>query len=113
MRRSRIKPANPERLAKRRELQFGDAAELVRWMPCRIPGCRIGPPCDPHHEPSRAAGGTAVDLMPLCHPHHIEVHAVGRRTFERAHGIDLLEEVRLTAAAVAGRLRRNGGHPKK
>ena len=109
MKRSRIRPVNPERQERRREIQFGAEAEIVRWMPCRVPGCRGGPPCDPHHEPSRAAGGTAKDLIPLCHQHHLEVHAAGRRTFETAYGINLREETELTAAAVAGHLRRNGG----
>ena len=109
MRRSRIKLVNPERQERRREIQFGQAAEIVRWMPCRVPGCRSGPPSDPHHDPSRAAGGTSSDLLPLCHQHHLEVHAAGCKTFEAAYGINLREEAELTATAVAGRLRRNGG----
>ena len=103
MKRSRIKPANPERLAKRRELQFGDAAELVRWMPCCVPACIARLPSDPHHAKSRGAGGTSADLVPLCHPHHVEIHAVGRRTFERAHGVELATEAERIAGMLESR----------
>jgi hypothetical protein len=95
-----MKRANPERLAKRRAEQFGDAGEEIRWMPCCVPSC-IGPlPSDPHHAKSRGAGGTSRDLVPLCHPHHVEIHAIGRRTFESRHRVDLAAE----AQRIAGML---------
>lgn len=101
MKRSPIRRVNPERAEKRREEQFGEEAEVVRWMPCCLPRCRARPPSDPHHARSRAAGGGKKDLVPLCHPHHVEVHAVGRKTFEAAYGIDLRTAAAMTAAAVA------------
>jgi hypothetical protein len=101
VKRSPIRRVNPERAEKRREEQFGEEAEVVRWMPCCLPRCRARPPSDPHHARSRAAGGGKKDLVPLCHPHHVEVHAVGRKTFEAAYGIDLRTAAAMTAAAVA------------
>jgi hypothetical protein len=111
LKRSPLRRVNPERAAKRREEQFGPEAEVVRWMNCCLPRCRARPPSDPHHVRSRGAGGTAKDLVPLCHAHHVEVHAAGRRTFEEAHGVDLRTVAALTAASVAVVLRRNGGEP--
>ncbi len=51
---------------------------LVRQLPCCIPGCRRGPPNDPHHlkhgpaKPERAYGRKATDrrVIPACRVHH-------------------------------------------
>jgi hypothetical protein len=39
-------------------------------------------------------------VIPLCHPHHLEQHAVGEQTFARRHGLDLkAEAVRVWAGS--------------
>lgn len=86
-RRTRVKPSNPARKAKRHAEQFGEHAETIRALPCCV--CGAPPPSDPHHSRSRGAGGTAADLVPMCRAHHREAHDAGRLTFERRHSIDL------------------------
>jgi hypothetical protein len=76
--------------------------ELRAWIhkrPCAVPGCMdallqgmFWPQyrSDVAHVRSRGAGGLDHrNVVPLCHTHHCEQHAVGRRTFERRHNIDL------------------------
>jgi hypothetical protein len=115
LKRTPMKRENTERAAKRRAEAFGEQAELCRWIACvacrqeqfpeMTPGdwglhaklslieharCRIMPPrCDPHHEPTRAAGGKDKDTVPLCREHHDERHRIGRAAFEAKHGVDL------------------------
>lgn len=50
-------------------------------------GCRPMHP-EPHHEPSRGAGGTDRDTVPLCHAHHMERHRVGPEFWGR-YGLDV------------------------
>ena len=45
----------------------------------------------PHHVRTRGAGGKDVgNVVPLCGDHHGGLHAVGRGTFEKLHGVDLV-----------------------
>jgi hypothetical protein len=103
LKRSRIRPVNPERRERRRESQFGDHAERVRSLPCLVPGCREVP-VHAAHVRSRAAGGSAADLVPLCWRHHREQHDRGVRTFERIYGVDL--------AAIAAELADDAGRDR-
>jgi hypothetical protein len=84
-RKTPLKP-NQRRKAERFQLAFGDKGEWVRQMNCVVCG-RL--PSVAAHVKSRGAGGTAKDLVPLCPNHHFEQHAVGIRTFDRLHDIDL------------------------
>jgi len=85
-----MRRSNPERRARALAEAFGDQAARCRASACCVPCCSAGPPCDPHHEPTRASGGRDADTVPLCRPHHEERHRTGVKTFQRAHGIDLL-----------------------
>lgn len=80
------------RAAARHERQFGGPKrDWIALLGCIVPRCGRSP-CDPHHATSRGAGGDAADLVPLCHYHHHEGHAVGWRTFEARHVVDLEQE---------------------
>jgi hypothetical protein len=66
---------------------FGEKAKFVRTLPCLVCGATPSQAC---HAKSRGAGGTSEHLVPMCPPHHREQHDVGIRTFEAAHGVDLM-----------------------
>ncbi len=82
-----IRRRNPKRAKKRQEQAYGDKAKYIRSLPCCV--CHKPGPSDPHHYPTRAAGGTSKDLVPLCREHHREFHDTGADTFQRRHYIDL------------------------
>ena len=111
LKRTPMKRENTERAAKRRAEAFGEQAEACRLLPCvacwatddrlgawefvmsdalhpdRV--CLVFGNSDPHHEPTRAAGGKDKDTVPLCRAHHDERHRIGRAAFEAKHGVDL------------------------
>jgi hypothetical protein len=92
LKRSRLKPRNPDRAAAERLRDFGPQAEWMRDLPCSTCGAR--PPSVPSHVGrSRGAGGTRDDLAPQCSACHEAVHR-GRLTFERERGVDLAELAR-------------------
>ena len=82
---------NPERLKRRRDLQFGPKAEWIRTLPCAT--CKAPTPSDPSHVRSRGAGGTAADLIPQCRACHRQLHDRGRWTFEKEMSVNLVELV--------------------
>lgn len=86
-RRTAVKKRNAKRLRETRARQFGPHAERVRALPCCACGAR--PPSQPHHVKSRGAGGTWRDLVPLCGYCHLIIHAIGAKSFGRAHNVDL------------------------
>jgi len=88
-RRSFLHAVNPERKAKLYERNYGEKADWIRSLPCLVCGAR---PCDAAHVKSRGAGGTSADLVPLCHAHHMEQHAIGVCTFEARYDVDLTLE---------------------
>jgi hypothetical protein len=49
---------------------------------------------DAAHAASKGAGGTAEDVFPACHVHHMQQGTVGVRTFERLYGVSLAEAAR-------------------
>lgn len=95
--RTRLRQRNEERAAKLYKLQFGgplydgtpdtDYSERIRRMPCCVPGCCAKGKSDPHHVPTRGAGGIWSDQSPICPGHHDEAHLIGVSTFEVKHGI--------------------------
>lgn len=88
-RRTRLRRVNHARIRARRAVQFGAQAQLCRELPCLI--CGRGP-CDPHHVRSRGAGGRDEHTVPLCEEHHHEFHDIGRHSFDKRYGVDLLHE---------------------
>ena len=87
MKRTPMKRRNVKRSKKRYQEHFGDKAAFVRSHACCV--CDRPGPSDPHHHPSRGAGGTSADLVPLCRAHHNEFHRRGAETFQAEHGVDL------------------------
>jgi hypothetical protein len=96
------RPARVNRPRKSREwLRDFGSIERVLWInaqPCVV-GARYG--CGKrqnHHVVSRGAGGTYLDVVPLCEMHHGQLHQIGRASFERVYQIDLTK----CAVEVAG-----------
>jgi hypothetical protein len=63
----------------------------IRSLPCSVSGCKRND-VQAHHV--RKGAGTGIkpadgNCAPLCFHHHAEGHAVGWRTFEVKHGLDL------------------------
>lgn len=86
-----IPKVNAKRMAKRNARAFGDKADMLRTQPCVMHaygGCRG--PIQVHHTRSRGAGGSSAESIPLCLTHHSNLHLVGRQTFEKLHGVDLV-----------------------
>jgi hypothetical protein len=109
-RKGRVKPRNGKRKAEQFARNFGDEAEAVRAMPCRLsavmppqglgwdaPGCKGD--IVAAHVVSRGASGGRFDLIPLCQHHHDEQHAVGVETFAASYGLDLRAEADRVALA--------------
>lgn len=78
---------NEERLARRRAVDTAEQAALCRTLACCV--CRAPAPSDPHHHPSKAAGGKDKDCVPLCRFCHDQFHSDGIDTFEARHSINL------------------------
>lgn len=89
---SQVRRCNTARKARLRAVQFGEKRAWIVTLPCAVWNCQHeGYPIEPAHVKSRGAGGTSVDLVPICSVHHNEQHAVGISTFENRHDIDLSE----------------------
>lgn len=68
-----------------------ERVRFVARLPCRVPTCIRGPSQNAHAE----TGGTgrkadARTILPLCRHHHAQLHAMGRWTFEKTYGINLM-----------------------
>ncbi len=80
-RKTPLRRRNEERIARRRERDFGELAEFVRGLPCCA--CGDHAPSDPAHIKSRGAGGHAWNedgtgnIIPLCRACHTEQHSSG------------------------------------
>ena len=71
--------------------------ERVRRLPCCICRRSIGHSygsSEVHHWPTRGAGGTDEDGIPLCRTHHQEFHDMGQRSWQAKHGVTLADEKR-------------------
>lgn len=102
-----IKKRNAKRADLRRARDFGPQSELCRRCECVAcfaewfakhypedpPPTRVLEFTEPrgtvpHHIPSRGAGGTDADTVPLCTRHHDESHAIGQDSFWSRCGVD-------------------------
>lgn len=83
-----------------------DYMGLVAQMPCAICGRW---PVEVHHRRTGVGAGRRAsdfETIPLCTEHHrgnAGLHGMGRRAWERAHGITELELLARTALAVEAR----------
>jgi hypothetical protein len=97
---------NRKRAAKRKAECFAEQAETCRRLPCCV--CLFAPwdalpveltkaasrgelprISEPHHIPSRRAGGLDKDCVPLCFSHHREFHNSGEQSFGERYNVDL------------------------
>lgn len=78
---------------------------FVQGLPCVR--CGKGP-CANHHEPTKATGGTYLDLSPVCHPCHNWRHNIGVITFWKSVGVTYEESNAATEAAWLGYVERAG-----
>lgn len=102
-RKTGVRQRNPERLAKRRAIEFGPQAERCRYLRCCA--CGSKGQSDPAHLRSRGAGGRdRGNVVPLCRPCHDAQHTEGIRTFQRRRGLDLVA----VAWAIAAQLEAEG-----
>lgn len=91
MKRTRIRPRNPERAAKLRAEQFGDRSRdiAVASIPCacmgKHPAC-TGGWSEPSHVVSRGAGGKLEHVLPMSDGCHRAWHQHGRATWLRTVG---------------------------
>ena len=79
--------------------QFGSKARLtkIQEMPCLVHSHGRRSACPSRglqfsqaaHARSRGAGGTARDIVPLCHICHTRQHAQGIKTFQLDSALDL------------------------
>lgn len=92
IRKTRMKPVNPERKAVRHEESFGPAgfADWIRSLGCSVPAC-ASQQIEVAHARSRGAGGDWTETLPLCSNHHRLSHNRGVQTFETRFGFRLLD----------------------
>lgn len=90
MKRSRLKPVNPERRAETHAVAFGAKGTWIRAHPCIVHGCWRHP-IHAAHAIARGRGSAKGDkrhLVPLCWLHHREAgeyRTAARRLFEIRH----------------------------
>lgn len=56
----------------------------IKWLPCIIDS--VPPPSDPAHIKNKHGYGDKENMVPLCHPHHLEWHR-GQKTFQAKYRI--------------------------
>lgn len=99
-----MKRSGPIRRKKRSAAEFQRAyggVDRLAWLHglfCLV--CETTP-CEAAHVGSGGMGrkADAEFTVPLCHRHHMELHAVGIKTFAQAHRIDLVAEAARVALA--------------
>lgn len=97
LRRTPLRRVNPERRAKLREIQFGTHGPRIEALRCAV--CAALPRVEPAHVKSCGAGGEWRDIVPLCaRCHRFDQHQRGIKTFQREHGVDLVELAELLAS---------------
>ena len=64
--------------------------DYIRSLPCTV-GTKYG--CFgrivAHHDPTRGAGRNDRQTTSLCWRHHVEVHTIGRKSFDEKYGVNL------------------------
>lgn len=93
MKRSPINPINPKRRKERFKKGYGSEGRVL-WIKnkrCCVTGQsgRSGDPIVASHVKSRAAGGTADDVVPMLLSLEKELHNIGIKSFQKKHGVDL------------------------
>ncbi len=75
------------------EYHSEERVRFVNMSPCVVPGCERRP-SENHHTGSDgiALKGHYTTICPLCHHHHLECHTAGKKTFQRRHGLDFVQE---------------------
>lgn len=70
--------------------QYGslERVRAIQRMLCPI--C-FHTPCENAHIKSRGAGGTYLDIIPLCPKHHHEFHQIGINSFQKKYNINLIK----------------------
>jgi hypothetical protein len=62
----------------------------VRGFNCVVGGCQS--PSVPHHLQTVGSGGSDYSSVPICVPHHAEIHTIGQKRFEVIHDVNLWRE---------------------
>lgn len=102
--RKQIARRNKKRHSKNWLRSYGsvERVEFVKGLPCVV-GAAICPFFQSENAHIEAGGAgrksDAAKIVPLCAPHHREIHAVGRVLFEQFNGIDLNKAAAETEAA--------------
>ena len=78
-------------LPKPKRIVDEDYLEFIKRRSCII--CGKAPPSDAHHVRTRGAGGSDYEATSLCRQHHSEVHAIGRKTFQKKYNIDFRDVI--------------------
>lgn len=94
-----VKRRNVKRYRENQLRAFGgsERTEWIKAQPCVVRYCHR-PSENAHVAPKSEAGGTsrkadAKWIVPMCRQHHrVELHNLGRETFEATYGIDLTRE---------------------
>ena len=90
MKRSRLKTKGQRRFKGTEDPVY---LKKIEAMPCTV-FTKYGCTGDvvAHHDPTKACGGKdRGNTTPVCWAHHVEVHAIGRRSFDRKYGVNLRE----------------------
>lgn len=66
-----------------------DYLRFIRRQPCLV--CPAA--AEAHHTIHRAAGGSDYRTVPLCRPHHRQIHSRGSVWFEAEYRVDLQGEM--------------------
>jgi hypothetical protein len=75
-------------------LRSPEYLKFLRSLPCSVPDCRRHfVRSEASHTGNRGLGQRASDwdAIPLCPRHHRQYHDVGRRSFEKMHGMSIRE----------------------
>ena len=96
-------------MSRKKKCQDSPYKKWIKGLSCVI-SCRPDP--DPHHVNERGHGkmaGKCDDsrLIPLNHEYHVELHNIGRDTFEKKYGLDyelIIETLNRTYTQEGGKL---------
>ena len=108
--RAKMNPRNEARRATEFARAYGSAARVL-WVagwPCVV--CNKTP-CQNAHIATGGMGrkADADRVVPLCKPHHHELHQAGLASFERQHGVSLSFTAQLVESRWQEKRSREGG----